>query len=148
MVIRLVILIALLAAGPLQAQQVDDYDYFAANRQMIRNGLQALLMCNGLFTSGRTLEQVFDQELAYIPTQSLVGTTDGGEYVVDRERKAIEVGGPESGPVLRAAFREGIGCVVMAPNQVFDDIDTLPILNLPYPEGDPATTPWPMGDAN
>ena len=114
---------------------------------MIRNGLQALLTCNGLFTSERTLEQVFDQELAYIPTQNRVGTTDGGEYVVDRERKSIAVGGPESGPVIRAAFREGIGCVVMAPNQTFEDIDTLPTLNLPYPEGDPATTPWPMGDA-
>lgn len=144
---RLAILMIMLAAGASPAQQVDDYDYFAANRQMIRNGLQALLMCNGLFTSGRTLEQVFDQELAYIPTQNLVGTTDGGEYVVDRERRAIAVGGSESGPVVRAAFREGIGCVVMAPNQTFDDIGALPSLSLPYPEGDPATTPWPMGDA-
>lgn len=137
---------ALLATGTSPAQQIDDYDYFAANRQMIRNGVQAVLMCNGLFTSGRTLKQVFEQELAYIPAPNLVGTADGGEYVVDRERKAIGVGGSGSGPVIRAAFREGIGCVVLAPNQTFDDIDTLPVLSLPYPEGDPATTPWPIGD--
>ena len=44
----------------------DGFDYFAANRTMVRNGVQAVLMCNGLFTSKRTLEQVFSQELAYL----------------------------------------------------------------------------------
>ncbi len=141
---RLALFMALLAAGTSLAEQRDDFDYFAANRTMIRNGVQAVLMCNGLFTSGRTLEQVFAQELAYLPNP--VGTVNGGEYVVDRERRALAIGGPESGPVIRAAFREGIGCVVMAPDQSFDDIDTLPVLNLSYPDGDPATTPWPMGD--
>jgi CubicO group peptidase (beta-lactamase class C family) len=128
-----------------QAQQLSNYDYFLGNRIMIRNGLQAVLMCNGLFTSGRTLEQVFAQELAYVTHP--VGTVDGGEYVVDRARKAVAVGGPTSGPILRAAFREGVGCVVMSPNQDFDDINSLPVLELPYPEFDPATTPWPMGDS-
>ena len=141
---RLALFMALLAAGTSLAEQRDDFDYFAANRTMIRNGVQAVLMCNGLFTSGRTLEQVFAQELAYLPNP--VGTVNGGEYVVDRQRRAVAIGGPESGPVIRAAFREGIGCVVMAPDQSFDDIDTLPVLNLSYPHGDPATTPWPMGD--
>ena len=60
--------------------QADDFDYFAANRTMIRNGVQAVLMCNGLFTSGRTLEQVFSQELAYLSNP--VGTLDGGEYII------------------------------------------------------------------
>ncbi|MCH7834343.1 MAG: hypothetical protein IH911_04610, partial [Proteobacteria bacterium] len=124
--------------------QIDDFDYFAANRTVIRNGVQAILMCNGLFTSGRTLEQVFTQELAYLPDP--VGTVNGGEYLINRELKAVAIGGVESGLVIRAAFREGIGCVVMAPNQGFDDIDSLPILKLPYPAGDPASMPWPGGD--
>ncbi len=128
------------AASP----QVEDFDYFTANRTMIRNGVQAILMCNGLFTSGRTLEQVFAQELAYLSKP--VGTVDGGEYLIDRENKAVAIGGEASGPVIRAAFREGIGCIVMAPNQDFDDIDSLPVLNLPYPAGDPASMPWPVGD--
>jgi CubicO group peptidase (beta-lactamase class C family) len=101
-------------------------------------------MCNGLFTSERTLKQVFAQELAYLP--DVVGTVDGGEYLINRDLKAVAIGGKESGPVIRAAFREGIGCVVMAPNQTFDDIDSLPILELPAPEGDPASMPWPNGD--
>lgn len=142
---KFAILIAVLFTGTSQAQQLSDFDYFLGNRIMIRNGLQAVLMCNGLFASGRTLEQVFTQELAYVTHP--VGTVDGGEYVIDRARKAVAVGGPTSGPIFRAAFREGIGCVVMAPNQDFDDIDSLPVLDLPYPEFDPATTPWPMGDA-
>ena len=141
---RLAVLLALLGTCASQAQQTDDFDYFEANRTTIRNGVQAILMCNGLFTSGRTLEQVFAQELAYLPEP--VGTVDGGEYLIDRTLKAVAIGGGESGPVIRAAFRDGIGCVVMAPNQDFDDIDSLPILRLPYPDGDPASMPSPVGD--
>jgi CubicO group peptidase (beta-lactamase class C family) len=126
------------------APQIDDFDYFAANRITVRNGVQAILTCNGLFTSGRTLKQVFAQELAYLP--DAVGTADGGEYVIDWELKAVAIGGEESGPVIRAAFREGIGCVVMAPNQDFDDIDSLPISKLPALAGDPASMAWPTGD--
>jgi CubicO group peptidase (beta-lactamase class C family) len=47
---------------------------------------------------------------------------------------------------MRAAFRDGIGCVIMAPDQDFDDIDSLPKLDLPALEGDPAKIPWPDGD--
>ncbi len=141
---QLVLLTTLLLTAMSTAQPLDEFDYFAANRTMIRNGVQAVLMCNGLFTSGRTLEQIFAQELAYLPAP--VGSVEGGEYIIDRERRAVAIGGPASGPVIRAAFRDGIGCVVMAPNQSFDDIDALPVLALPYPDGDPAILPWPMGD--
>jgi hypothetical protein len=132
---RFILPLALLVPCVCQAQQTDDFDYFAANRSMIRNGVQAVLMCNGLFTSGRTLGQVFQQELAYLPEP--VGTVDGGEYTIRPELKAVAVGGPESGQVIRAVFREGIGCVVMAPDQGFDEIDSLPVLELPYPAAAP-----------
>ena len=136
--------LALLITSTSVGQQTDDFDYFSTNRTTIRNGVQAVLMCNGLFTSRRSLEQVFQQELAYLP--DAVGTVDGGEYLIDQKLKAVAVGGIESGPTVRAAFRDGIGCVVMAPNQSFDDIDSLPVLELPYPESDPASLPWPVGD--
>jgi hypothetical protein len=48
------------------AQQKETYDYSKTNRDMVQRGVQAILMCNGLFTSNRTLEQVYDQELAYL----------------------------------------------------------------------------------
>ena len=136
--------LAALLAMQASAQQPADYDYFSANRTMIRNGVQAVLMCNGLFTSNRPLERVFAQEVAYL--RDPVGTVDGGQWAVDRQSRAVAVGGGEAGPVIRAAFREGIGCVVMSPDQTSDDIDTLPQLTLPYPDVDPATTRWPNGD--
>ncbi len=102
-----------------------------------------------MFTSERTLEQVFEQELAYLSEP--VGSVAGGEYLIDRQLKAVAIGGPESGPVMRAAYRGGIGCVVLAPNQTFDDIDSLPVLESPLSDGDPADgdpalLPWPNGD--
>jgi len=135
---------SLVAASSAAAQQSAGYDYFATNRTMIRNGVQAVLMCNGLFTSNRTLEQVFDQELKYLPNP--VGTASNGNYVVDYALMAVAIGGDESGPVIRAAFRQGIGCVVMAPDQTFDDIDSLPELRLADVEGDADRIPWPNGD--
>ena len=121
-----------------------EFDYFSSNRIMIRNGVQAVLMCNGLFTSKRTLQQVFDQELAYLPNK--LGSVDGGDYVVDVDLAAVAVGGNKSGPVVRAAFRQGIGCVVMAPDQTFADIDTLPALSMAPPPGDADKIAWPDGD--
>jgi hypothetical protein len=123
------LLVLPLSLSPAIAQQPDDFDYFQANRIMIRNGVQALITCNGLFTSNRTLERVFDQELAIL--EEPVGSPRGGDYVIDNEGRTIAVGGNESGPVMRAAYREGVGCVLMSPDQSFDDIDSLPTLDLP-----------------
>ncbi len=134
----------LLSPVAVEAQRAQSYDYFAPQREMIRRGVQAILQCNGIFTSERTPEQVFDQELAYI--QDPVGTVAGGDYVVDREKKAVAIGTAGAVPTMRAAFREGIGCVIMSPDQTFEDIDDLPILKTPALEGDPATIPWPDGD--
>jgi len=137
--------LALVVADLAAAQTGAGHDYFAANRAQIRNGVQAVLMCNGLFTSQRTLEQVFAQELAYmVRFGGPVGAVAGGDWVVDRERRAVAVG--QGGATVRAVFREGVGCVVLGPDQGFDAIDTLPRLDLPAPAGDPATLPWPDGD--
>ncbi|MEM7432519.1 MAG: serine hydrolase [Pseudomonadota bacterium] len=147
--IRRVFILATLLPAVAMADAVDEYDYFQDNRELIRNGVQAVLMCNGLFTSHRSLEQVFEYELAYLTQERFggaVGSPAGGEYQVDQDLQAVAIGGPTSGPVIRAAFREGIGCVVMAPNQTFDDVDDLPELPMPYPGGDPANVAWPDGD--
>ena len=71
----------------INAQQAETYDYFTANREMISSGVQAILTCNGLFTSNRTLEQVYDQELKYLPHP--IGNPKGGDYTIDWERKAV-----------------------------------------------------------
>lgn len=137
-------LAALTLPAALPAQQPESFDYWRFNREIIQRGQQAVMMCNGLFTSGRTLEQVFAQELAYLADP--IGSPAGGDYEVDRERRAVAVGAPGYVPTMRAAFREGIGCVIMAPHQTFDDIDGLPVLTTPPLPGDPAGIPWPDGD--
>ncbi len=148
--IRLTVFTALLISTPIAgAAQEDNYDYFASNRQLVRNGVQAIMMCNGLYTSKRSLPQIFRNELAYLRDLRFgdpVGNAEGGEYRVDESREVVSVGGAQSGTVVSAAFREGIGCIVMAPDQNLDAIDALPRLALPYAGPDPATTEWPMGD--
>ncbi len=133
-----------LVAAPALAQQEDTYDYWQPQREMIRRGQQAVFMCNGLFTSNRSLEQVFAQELAFLPEP--IGTPEGGDYQVNQELRAVEVGTPGLAPTMRAVFREGIGCVILPPDQTLDDIDRLPELSLPYPPGDAEQLPWPEGD--
>lgn len=124
--------------------ETDQFDYFSDNRDMIRNGVQAVLTCNGLFTSNRSIEQVFDQELAYLKEK--VGNAKEGDYVIDYESKIVSVGGGEHGVGISAVFRQGIGCVVMAPDQSNSDIAKLPSVKIPQPKYSPAETPWPNGD--
>ncbi len=135
---------ALLTALPADAQREETYDYWQPQRRMVRLGQQAIFMCNGLFTSNRSIAQVFEQELAFLPEP--VGTPAGGDYEVDWDRKAVTIGAGHGAPKMRAAFREGIGCVVLAPDQTLDDIDDLPAIELPPPPGVAAEIPWPDGD--
>ncbi|WP_235898599.1 serine hydrolase domain-containing protein [Parahaliea maris] len=120
-------------------------DYFQHQRQLIRHGVEAVLACNGLYTSDRTLAQVRAQELAYLVR--FQADTVPGELQVHREQQAVTVAAPTGDQAIHAAFRPGIGCVVLAPEQTLADIGTLPQLDLPPPAGNPADLPWPMGDA-
>ena len=82
--------LALLAIG-LSSSSYADYDYFESNRQMIRNGVQAVLSCNGLFTSNRSVDQVFQNELAYLGDR-VIGDASGGNYSVNTTNKRVGVG--------------------------------------------------------
>ncbi|MEE4279551.1 MAG: serine hydrolase [Halieaceae bacterium] len=124
----------------------DGYDYFADNRRLIDKGVQAVLSCNGLFTSSRSLEQVFEQELAYLGDRVL-GSAEGGPYTVHAKEQAVSVGGGEHGETITAAFREGIGCVVMPPDAPLSMIDELPEIRSAA-DVDPPSIAWPMGDAD
>ena len=136
--------VALLCAVSVSGQQSETYDYWQHQRQIVRQGQQAVFMCNGLFTSNRTLEQIFEQELAFL--NEPIGTARGGNYEVDYDRQGVVVGSGRNAPKMRAAFRTGIGCVILPPDQTLADVDQLPNLDLPYPDDDPASTPWPQGD--
>ena len=134
----LILLITLIASAPASSETFD------ANREMVKRGVQAVLSCNGLFTSSRSLEQVFEQELAYMGPH--IGTPEGGDYRIHKDLKAVEIGTAENPPVMRAVFREGIGCVVMSPGQTLDEIESLPAIDIP---GEPLALDeiaWPDGD--
>ena len=64
-VLTALILALLTAPMPAAAQQEETYDYWKFQREMVRYGQQAIFMCNGLFTSNRSVENVFAQELAF-----------------------------------------------------------------------------------
>jgi CubicO group peptidase (beta-lactamase class C family) len=118
------------------------YDYHRATREIVWRGTQALKLCNGLFVSNRTIDQIYAQELA-----GLGEPAPRAQVVVDSARKRVTIESAGSAvPTMRAALRPGIGCVVMAPDQTFDDVDTLPRLDLPPMSGDAATLRWPDGD--
>jgi len=139
-----ILLLPFLLPAQTTGQQQESFDYWSFDRAIVQRGVQAVLLCNGLFTSHRTLDQVFAQELAYLDRP--VGTPRGGDYVVDEDARAVAVGAPDGVPVMRAAFREGIGCVVLSPDQTFADIESLPIHSMPPLEGSASTLPWPDGD--
>ena len=67
------------------AQQERSYDYWQHQREMIKRGQQAVFMCNGLFTSKRTIKQVYERELAFFPDP--IGTPEGGDYHVAWEEQ-------------------------------------------------------------
>lgn len=137
---QIVGLAAVLAAINASAQ----YDYFDHNRQLIRNGVQAVLSCNGLFTSHRTIDQVFSDELTYLD-ERVIGTASGGNYTVNGDARWVGVGGGTDGDRVHAVFRDGIGCIVVPPDWDISGTDELPKIDLSY-RADTTHLPWPMGD--
>ena len=79
----------------------------------MRNGLQAVLMCNVPYTFNRHVSEIFEQELAYLAGArfgGIVGNADGGDYQINSMLKFVSVGGGATGPSVSAVLREGIGC--------------------------------------
>jgi CubicO group peptidase (beta-lactamase class C family) len=120
-----------------------EHDYHRYTEEIVQRGTQALKLCNGLFVSDRSVDQVYAQELAGMGP--LVPRT---QVEIDRERRAVAVGVARDDvvPAMRAGFREGLGCIVMAPGQSVAEIQQLPMLRMSSSPGDPATIPWPDGD--
>lgn len=117
----------------------------------VNHGFQSVTICNGLFVSGRSLEQIYQHELqadVVFRGQRPLPV----EFVeIDNARRAVRVGkaGETAGQPMWSVYREGVGCVVMSPAQGFDAIDSLPQLTLVDSESskqDFENIPWPSGD--
>src|SRR5260370_37724337 len=103
------------------------------------------MICNGLFVSNRTLDQIYDQELKLDEMPVLPR-----EMVqLGVKLRAVAVGGAGDllAPIMRAAYREGLGCIVLSPDQSFADIDSLPALSLPPLPGFSTATPCTESDS-
>jgi CubicO group peptidase (beta-lactamase class C family) len=141
---RIIIAVLCLAVPSAFAQQVARYNYHQPTAMLVDAGFQALTICNGVFVSNRTLDQIYEAELKL----DLMPLASRNAVVIDRARKTVAIG--ESGnspvPVMRAAHREGLGCVVLGPEQTFADVDQLPILKMPPVTGDASRIAWPDGD--
>jgi len=142
--ITLVVIFVLSTVASNGQQTATRYDYHESNQALIYSGMQALFICNGLFVSNRTLEQIYSAELKL----DRMPLAPPDQIKIDRELKTVAVGESGNGlvPVMRAAHREGLGCVVMGPEQTFADIDKLPTLKMSPMPGDPSKLPWPDGD--
>ena len=138
------VILGLSTIGGNAQQTATRYDYNESNRDLVSSGMQALFICNGLFVSNRTMDQLYAAELKF----DLMPLAPPEEIKIDRERKTVAVGqiGINPAPVMRAAHREGLGCVLMGPEQTYADIDALPILHMPEPAGHALKLPWPDGD--
>lgn len=137
------VILVLSAAWPAAAQE--RFDYAESSAELVWRGTQALKICNGLFVSGRAMEDIRRQELA--------GLRPSGPYPedrihVDHRRRIVRVGGGYGDPLpgMLSAFREGIGCVVMGAGDTVEDVANLPEVRLPPFPGDPTRIAWPDGD--
>jgi CubicO group peptidase (beta-lactamase class C family) len=135
------LVLTMTAGRSLNAQ--NGFDYHSFTGEIVWRGTQALKLCNGLFVSSRTVDQIYAQEFG-----GMGDPMPRARVEIDQRARtvAVGVGGTDQVPAMRSAYREGIGCVVMAPDQTFSDIDKLPSLRTPPLPGDPSSDPWPDGD--
>lgn len=140
---RLFILL-LLPCLSVRGQQANNFDYWSYDSAIVWRGVQTFLTCNGLFTSERSMDQIESQEWAYV--RGKPGVLSDRSYLVDNELKMVSIGGGDSLPTMRAVYRQGLGCVMLAPDQDASHIASLPKLDLPERSDDPNSIPWPNGD--
>jgi hypothetical protein len=134
----------LFLAGNIALSAQNAYDYNRPASDIVWRGTQALKLCNGLFVSNRTIDQIYAQELG-----GLGAPIARARVEIDAARRTVAIGVGDTSdpiPVMRAALRQGIGCVVMSPDQTFADIDKLPRLDMPPLPAAPPSMAWPEGD--
>ena len=150
---RLGVALALLASALPAAAAESHLPYLDGPRAIIQRGVQAVLLCNGVFTSERPLEAVFREELAYLkaplgsPATAGDASDASAEVAIDRANRSVRIGalGQQS---VSARYQPGIGCVVLPPDTSPNETGPLPALpEVPEVTANDAL-PWPKGDLN
>ena len=117
----------------------------AAHAQMIppelAAGFKAGFTCSAVFHAGRSLEEVRQDELAGINQLDKLP-----DPVIDYDTKAVTCAYSTEKPPRLAVFRDGIGTFLLPPGATLTDVASLPVVDIPMPDGDPSSIPWPDGD--
>lgn len=104
-------------------------------------GYKAGIVASGIFTAGRSLEDILRDELGGDPRAA-----GSGDPVIDEENKAVTVSYEGSDVPRLAVHLDGFGTVLMPIGATLEDRSMLPHINVPFQEGDPADIDWPDGD--
>ncbi|MHC5024906.1 MAG: hypothetical protein ACYTGG_13555, partial [Planctomycetota bacterium] len=72
-------------SGRSQPASDDRYDYHRPAKLTVMMGIQALMICNGLFVSERSIDQIYAQELKF--RRNLVLPPE--MIAIDRDRRAV-----------------------------------------------------------
>jgi hypothetical protein len=136
---RLLMLLSLIVPDRAPGQQAPPNEYDETQRRLVTLGTQALTICNGIFVSRRTIEQIYDQELRLndlkFQPPSMV--------TIDRTQKTVAVR-DDDGLTMRAVYRNGLGGIVLALTKHSPTLTAFPSCGCRYPPIIPPTSPGPM----
>lgn len=135
------LLLVMLLAAAAAAQQLS---FPTTHDRAIAAGYKALILCEGMFSAGRTQQQIEAVELRGIYPQ-YDALIDPLPVTVDRDGRSVSVSFDETLKPRRADHNPGTGCVLAPIN---GDPPFLPALH-PHPQIPVPAAPdrWPMGDS-
>jgi len=100
-------------------------------------GYAAKYLASGVFVAGRAQASLENEELNFFPVKY-------SNNIIDREQMTVTsklLGIWKS----EAVYNEGLGCTLVRDFSV-DDVLALDYPDVPMPQSDPDTIPWPAGD--
>lgn len=146
---RVYALAVLALTAPAAAQQPQAPTESSPYQRAIAAGYKALTLCSGIFSAGRTREQIEQDELGGIyPEYEAITPTLKAE--VDRHRSLVRVAWSPSLPPRAALWRKDVGCHIAPIGStegheiISEDRGDKPF-GVRVDLGDPR--PWPQGDA-
>ncbi|MDT8373343.1 MAG: serine hydrolase [Bacteroidales bacterium] len=100
-------------------------------------GYAAKYLASGVFVAGRTQESLEKEELNFFPVKYSKNAIDREQMTVISKLLGIWKS--------KAVYNEGLGCTLVRDFSM-DDVLALDYPEVPMPQGDPDTIPWPAGD--
>jgi CubicO group peptidase (beta-lactamase class C family) len=100
-------------------------------------GYAAKYLASGVFVAGRTQESLEKEELNFFPVKYSSNIIDSEKMTVTSKLLGIWKS--------KAVYNEGLGATLVRDFPL-DDVLALDYPDVPLPQGDPDTIPWPVGD--